>query len=242
MTLASPQSAYTAGNIINSLPQGDSRQWTPEVSTYSVPSLIPGQGQYHLSSLSLPLSATLPTVPVASLHLGGQQGLQGIPVTVSNLVSSLQTPLPQTSFLSQQVPTTGAPLPPVTTLPSPISLPSLPLGEIPPSPPSLHPPPLLFTPPIPPPPPPAPRASQHRAAPDQPRQPGARARQPPPLGPGLPHTQLRALQQPAPVVTSKPRPAAPPARKLRVGGPVRAVDGRNLAHSWQLESKQGNVY
>merc|ERR1719509_299573 len=180
MTLASPQSAYTAGNIINSLPQGDSRQWTPEVSTYSVPSLIPGQGQYHLSSLSLPLSATLPTVPVASLHLGGQQGLQGIPVTISNLVSSLQTPLPQTSFLSQQVPTTGAPLPPAPT--------------------------------------------------------------PPPLGPGLPHTQLRALQQPAPVVTSKPRPAAPPARKLRVGGPVRAVDGRNLAHSWQLESKQGNVY
>jgi len=127
MTLASPQSAYTAGNIINSLPQGDSRQWTPEVSTYNVPSLIPGQGQYHLSSLSLPLSATLPTVPVASLHLGGQQGLQGIPVTVSNLVSSLQTPLPQTSFLSQQVPTTGAPLPPVTTLSSLISLPSLPL-------------------------------------------------------------------------------------------------------------------
>jgi len=117
MTLASPQGSYTAGNIINSLPQ--------------VPSLVPGGGQYHLSalpaSLALPLSATLPTVPVSSLHLGGQQGIQGIPVTVSNLVSSLQTPLPQTSFLSQQVPTTGAPLPPVTTLSSLISLPSLPL-------------------------------------------------------------------------------------------------------------------
>merc|ERR1719454_1115422 len=127
MTLSSPPANYntTSANIINSLPQ--------------VP--VPVGQQYHLSalpaSLSLPLSATLPTVPVASLQLTGQS----IPVTVSNLVSSLQTPLPQTSFLSQ-VPTTGAPLPPS-------------------------------------------RASEHRAAPDQPRQPGARARQPPPLGPGL---------------------------------------------------------
>ena len=49
------------------------------------------------SSLSLPLSASLPTVPVASL----QQSTQMIPVSVSNLVSSLQQPLPQATFLPQ---------------------------------------------------------------------------------------------------------------------------------------------
>jgi hypothetical protein len=61
------------------------------------------QQQYHLSlpaSLSLPLSATLPTVPVAPVA-SGLQLQQGIPVTVSSLVNSLQTPLPQSSFLSQ---------------------------------------------------------------------------------------------------------------------------------------------
>merc|ERR1719447_451226 len=111
MTLSSPPANYatTSANIINTLPQ--------------VP--VPVGQQYHLfalpASLSLPLSATLPTVPVASLQLTGQS----IPVTVSNLVSSLQTPLPQSSFLSQ-VPTTAS-LPPVTTLSSLISLPSMPL-------------------------------------------------------------------------------------------------------------------
>ena len=47
--------------------------------------------------MSLPLSASLPTVPVASL----QQSTQMIPVSVSNLVSSLQQPLPQATFLPQ---------------------------------------------------------------------------------------------------------------------------------------------
>lgn len=87
---------------------------------------LPVGQPYQLSlptSLSLPLSASLPTVPVASLHLTNQQG---IPVTVSNLVSSLQTPLPQSSFLQTQVPSTTS-LPPVTTFSSLISLPSLPL-------------------------------------------------------------------------------------------------------------------
>jgi len=102
MSLASP-TMYTNSTIINSLPQ---------VPVTNYPS-------YHLSlpcSLSLPLSATLPTVPVASLNLANQM----VPVTVSNLVSSLQTPLPQSSFMSQ-VPT--ASLPPVTTL----ALPTLPI-------------------------------------------------------------------------------------------------------------------
>jgi len=108
MSLASPTIyANSNSNIINSLPQ---------VPVTSYPS-------YHLSlptSLSLPLSATLPTVPVASLQLANQM----VPVTVSNLVSSLQNPLPQGSFLPQ-VPVTS--LPPVTTLSSMINLPTLPL-------------------------------------------------------------------------------------------------------------------
>lgn len=112
MTL--PNNCFTTTNIINSLPQ------LPQipVSTYQL--TLP-------SSLSLPLSASLPTVPVASL----QQSTQMIPVSVSNLVSSLQQPLPQATFLPQvPVSSLSHSLPPVSTLSG--SLPSLPieLGHI----------------------------------------------------------------------------------------------------------------
>eukprot|EP00090_Calanus_glacialis_P009564 TRINITY_DN1794_c0_g1_i1.p1 TRINITY_DN1794_c0_g1~~TRINITY_DN1794_c0_g1_i1.p1 ORF type:complete len:474 (-),score=98.99 TRINITY_DN1794_c0_g1_i1:139-1560(-) len=104
MTL--PNNCFTTTNIINSLPQ------------------IPGS-TYQLtlpSSLSLPLSASLPAVPVASL----QQSTQMIPVSVSNLVSSLQQPLPQATFLPQvPVSSLSHSLPPVSTLSG--SLPSLPI-------------------------------------------------------------------------------------------------------------------
>jgi len=109
MTL--PNNCFTTTNIINSLPQ-------VPVSTYQL--TLP-------SSLSLPLSASLPTVPVASL----QQSTQMIPVSVSNLVSSLQQPLPQATFLPQvPVSSLSHSLPPVSTLSG--SLPSLPieLGHI----------------------------------------------------------------------------------------------------------------
>jgi len=109
MTL--PNNCFTTTNIINSLPQ-------IPVSTYQL--TLP-------SSLSLPLSASLPTVPVASL----QQSTQMIPVSVSNLVSSLQQPLPQATFLPQvPVSSLSHSLPPVSTLSG--SLPSLPieLGHI----------------------------------------------------------------------------------------------------------------
>jgi len=92
-------------NIMSSLPQ-------VPVSTYTL--TLP-------STLSLPMSATLPTVPVASLQhsamsVGGGGGASLVPVSVSNLVSSLQQPLPQTSFL-QQIPVTGGNvLPPVSTV------------------------------------------------------------------------------------------------------------------------------
>jgi len=108
MTL--PSTVFSSSGIINSLPQ-------VPVSTY----------QLINNSISLPLSASLPTVPVASLQ--NTQSTQ-VPVTVSNLVSSLQQPLAQASFLPQ-VPVS---LPPVSTLSG--SLPSLPvpleLGHIPP--------------------------------------------------------------------------------------------------------------
>lgn len=109
MTL--PNNCFTTTNIINSLPQ-------IPVSTYQL--TLP-------SSMSLPLSASLPTVPVASL----QQSTQMIPVSVSNLVSSLQQPLPQATFLPQvPVSSLSHSLPPVSTLSG--SLPSLPieLGHI----------------------------------------------------------------------------------------------------------------
>lgn len=109
MTL--PNNCFTTTNIINSLPQ-------VPVSTYQL--TLP-------SSLSLPLSASLPTVPVASL----QQSTQMVPVSVSNLVSSLQQPLPQATFLPQvPVSSLSHSLPPVSTLSG--SLPSLPieLGHI----------------------------------------------------------------------------------------------------------------
>jgi len=112
MTL--PNNCFTTANIINSLPH------LPQipVSTYQL--TLP-------SSMSLPLSASLPTVPVASL----QQSTQMIPVSVSNLVSSLQQPLPQATFLPQvPVSSLSHSLPPVSTLSG--SLPSLPieLGHI----------------------------------------------------------------------------------------------------------------
>eukprot|EP00092_Neocalanus_flemingeri_P022404 GFUD01024297.1.p1 GENE.GFUD01024297.1~~GFUD01024297.1.p1 ORF type:complete len:479 (-),score=97.49 GFUD01024297.1:615-2051(-) len=109
MTL--PNNCFTTTNIINSLPQAP-------VNTYQL--TLP-------SSLSLPLSASLPTVPVASL----QQSTQMVPVSVSNLVSSLQQPLPQATFLPQvPVSSLSHSLPPVSTLSG--SLPSLPieLGHI----------------------------------------------------------------------------------------------------------------
>lgn len=97
-------------NIINSLPQ-------VPVSTYQL--TLP-------TSLSLPLSATLPTVPVASLQQQAGSGSNMVPVSVSNLVSSLQQPLAQSSFLPQ-VPVTslGHSLPPVSTISS--GLPTLPI-------------------------------------------------------------------------------------------------------------------
>lgn len=109
MTL--PSTVFSSSGIINSLPQ-------VPVSTY----------QLINNSISLPLSASLPTVPVASLQ--NTHSTQQVPVTVSNLVSSLQQPLAQANFLPQ-VPVS---LPPVSSLSG--SLPSLPvpleLGHIPP--------------------------------------------------------------------------------------------------------------
>jgi len=92
MTL--PSAVFSTTNIINSLPQ-------VPCSTYQLS--LPG-------NLSLPLSASLPTVPVASMQ---QQST--IPVTVSNLVSSLQQPGGGVTSL-----------PPVSTLAGPV-LPSIPL-------------------------------------------------------------------------------------------------------------------
>ena len=81
MTL--PSTVFSSSGIINSLPQ-------VPVSTY----------QLINNSISLPLSASLPTVPVASLQ--NTHSTQQVPVTVSNLVSSLQQPLAQAaSFLPQ---------------------------------------------------------------------------------------------------------------------------------------------
>ena len=87
MTL--PSTVFSSSGIINSLPQ-------VPVSTY----------QLINNSISLPLSASLPTVPVASLQ--NTQSTQ-VPVTVSNLVSSLQQPLAQASFLPQVRPLPAAP-------------------------------------------------------------------------------------------------------------------------------------
>ena len=136
MTL--PSTVFSSSGIINSLPQ-------VPVSTY----------QLINNTISLPLSASLPTVPVARMQ---NSSTQQVPVTVSNLVSSLQQPLAQASFLPQvsntvsntthlqisktcylQVPVSlsTVTLPPVSTLSGSLpSLPSLPvpleLGHIPP--------------------------------------------------------------------------------------------------------------
>ena len=83
MTL--PSTVFSSSGIINSLPQ-------VPVSTY----------QLINNSISLPLSASLPTVPVASLQ--NTHSTQQVPVTVSNLVSSLQQPLAQANFLPQVSP------------------------------------------------------------------------------------------------------------------------------------------
>ena len=132
MTL--PSTVFSSSGIINSLPQ-------VPVSTY----------QLINNNISLPLSPSLPTVPVARMQ---NSSTQQVPVTVSNLVSSLQQPLAQASFLPQvsntvsstspktcylQVPVSlsTVTLPPVSTLSGSLpSLPSLPvpleLGHIPP--------------------------------------------------------------------------------------------------------------
>ena len=100
-----PGSVFTSSAIINSLPQ------VPVPLTSSASG--PGSGNYQLT-------VSLPTVPVASMQNQTQQ-IQvrprlrhheqqspvcpycQVPVTVSNLVSSLQQPLPpaQVSFLPQ---------------------------------------------------------------------------------------------------------------------------------------------
>ena len=99
-----PGSVFTTSAIINSLPQ------VPVPLTSSAPG--PGSANYQLT-------VSLPTVPVASMQNQTQQiqvrhsqSMSGgsyhgacsqVPVTVSNLVSSLQQPLPQAqvSFLPQ---------------------------------------------------------------------------------------------------------------------------------------------
>eukprot|EP00092_Neocalanus_flemingeri_P001319 GFUD01001409.1.p1 GENE.GFUD01001409.1~~GFUD01001409.1.p1 ORF type:complete len:467 (+),score=87.55 GFUD01001409.1:104-1504(+) len=109
MTL--PNNCFTTTNIINSLPHAPG-------STYQL--TLP-------SSLSLPLSASLPTVPVASL----QQSTQMVPISVSNLVSSLQQPLPQATFLSQvPISSLSHSLPPVSTLSGSLSSLPIELGHI----------------------------------------------------------------------------------------------------------------
>jgi len=116
MTL--PSTVFSSSGIINSLPQ-------VPVSTY----------QLINNTISLPLSASLPTVPVARMQ---NSSTQQVPVTVSNLVSSLQQPLAQASFLPQvPVSLSTVTLPPVSTLSGSLpSLPSLPvpleLAHIPP--------------------------------------------------------------------------------------------------------------
>ena len=100
-----PGSVFTTSAIINSLPQ------VPVPLTSSAPA-GPGSANYQLT-------VSLPTVPVASMqnqttqiqvrHPGLMSGgssygaCSQVPVTVSNLVSSLQQPLPQAqvSFLPQ---------------------------------------------------------------------------------------------------------------------------------------------
>jgi len=89
---------------------------------------LPNNQQFNASNII----SSLPQVPVASLQhsgggvgvgVGGGGGHSLVPVSVSNLVSSLQQPLPQNSFLPQ-VPVTGpSVLPPVST----VLHPSLPL-------------------------------------------------------------------------------------------------------------------
>jgi len=108
-----PGSVFTSSAIINSLPQ------VPVPLTSSAAG--PGSGNYQLT-------VSLPTVPVASMQNQTQQ-IQ-VPVTVSNLVSSLQQPLPpaQVSFLPQvPVSIPHASLPPVSSLapgagPAPLDL------------------------------------------------------------------------------------------------------------------------
>jgi len=80
---------------------------------------LPSNQQFNASNII----SSLPQVPVSSLQhsggLGGGGGASLVPVSVSNLVSSLQQPLPQNSFLQQQVPVStggGAVLPPVSTV------------------------------------------------------------------------------------------------------------------------------
>jgi len=118
-----PGSVFTTSAIINSLPQ------VPVPLTSSAPG--PGSANYQLT-------VSLPTVPVASMQNQTQQiqvrhsqSMSGgsyhgvcsqVPVTVSNLVSSLQQPLPQAqvSFLPQvPVSIPHASLPPVSSLTGP---------------------------------------------------------------------------------------------------------------------------
>lgn len=107
-----PGSVFTTSAIINSLPQ------VPVPLTSSAPA-GPGSANYQLT-------VSLPTVPVASMQ--NQTTQIQVPVTVSNLVSSLQQPLPQAqvSFLPQvPVSLPHASLPPVSSLapgPAPLDL------------------------------------------------------------------------------------------------------------------------
>jgi len=86
MTL--PSSVFSNSAIINSLPQVP----VPLSSAGTNMVSAGGSGSYQLA-------VSLPTVPVASMQNQSQQ-IQ-VPVTVSNLVSSLQQPLPAATFLPQ---------------------------------------------------------------------------------------------------------------------------------------------
>jgi len=67
--------------------------------------LASGMPNYQSYQLSLPSPSLANPVPVTYLTTAPQD----VPVTVSNLISSLQTPLPQSTFLQQATPTTSAP-------------------------------------------------------------------------------------------------------------------------------------
>ena len=212
-----PSSVFTSSAIINSLPQ------VPVPLTSSASG--PGSGNYQLT-------VSLPTVPVASMQNQTQQ-IQvrprlrhheqqspvycQVPVTVSNLVSSLQQPLPpaQVSFLPQvghlkrieedkiqDVSNIFSRLTDHFAAGSSEHTSRQPAPSVQPGPRGRA---------------RAPGPGPLRAAPDQPRQPGAGGERGPRVRERDAHRgDGEHVRQPAPVLASQPGPAKPKPRMLSV--------------------------